>query len=52
MIIQQSSFPSFNNLEVIQEMLIERRKKEKEGMGLKKKRDMEEATNFLIYELI
>lgn len=30
MIIQHSSFFSINNLEVIQEMLIEKRKKEKE----------------------
>lgn len=37
--IQDSSFPSIRDSEVTQEMLMERSKKEKEEMGLKK-RDM------------
>lgn len=36
MIIQHSSFFSINNLEVIQEMLIEKKKKEKEWVWKRK----------------
>lgn len=35
--VQHSSFPSINNLGVTQDMLMERREKEKEGMGWTKK---------------
>lgn len=49
--VQHSSFPSVNYLGVTQDMLMERRKKEKGGIGWKK-RDIGEATKFLTSEMI